>query len=168
GVAPASIGATPTSAPGTAAIPASAPLPAPEELPRVPGLLLIETDSPIRYIYWELAGAGPATPHWIHVVSHTPTGRGGTERRERRIPVQRQLGALRLEGVPRHAVVRPHLTHAPDDARPLVVAGAVRPRSPGANEEFEVRYAPHAHAEPEALAGRARPLLERASPVYWD
>jgi hypothetical protein len=145
----------------------AAPAAAPAPLPSVPGLLLIETDTPIRYIYWELATGEASSLHWIHVVTHTPTGRGDTERRERRFPVQRQLGALRLEGVPRQAVVRAKLTHDPDDARPLVVAGAVRPRSLG-SESFEVRYAPHGKAAPEALAGRARPLLERASPVYWD
>ncbi|HTV24099.1 MAG TPA: hypothetical protein VMG12_35650 [Polyangiaceae bacterium] len=134
-------------------------------LPLAPGLLLIETDSPIRYIYWELTAA--STPHWIHVVTHTPTGGGDTERRERRIPVHRPLGALRIEGVPRQAVVRAKLTHAADDARPLVVAGSVRSVVLG-SESFEVRYAPHAKATPEALAGRARPLLERASAIYWD
>jgi hypothetical protein len=139
---------------------------APEPLPRVPGLLLIETDTPIRYIYWELAAVG--SPHWIHVVTHTPTGRGDTERRERRFPVHRQLGVLRLEGVPRQAVVRAKLTLAADDVCPLVVAGAVRPRSLANGGSFEVRYAPHGHATPEALAGRAKPLLERANPVYWD
>jgi hypothetical protein len=154
---------------GAAAI--SAPLPespaaAPEPLPRVPGLLLIETDTAIRYIYWELAAVG--SPHWIHVVTHTPTGRGDTERRERRFPVHRQLGVLRLEGVPRQAIVRAKLTLAPDDVRPLVVAGAVRPRSLADDASFEVRYAPHGHATPEALAGRAKPLLGRANPVYWD
>jgi hypothetical protein len=152
-------------APASAAAPQSS-APAPELLPRVPGLLLIETDTPIRYIYWELAAVG--SPHWIHVVTHTPTGRGDTERRERRFPVHRQLGVLRLEGVPRQAVVRAKLTLAPDDVRPLVVAGAVRPRSLAGVGSFEVRYAPHGHATPEALAGRAKPLLERANPVYWD
>jgi hypothetical protein len=154
-----SAGADAAAAPGAAAA-------CPSPLPRAPGLLLIETDTPIRYIYWELAAAG--SPHWIHVVTHTPTGRGDTERRERRFPVQRELGALRLEGVPRQAVVRAMLTHAPDDVRPLVVAGAVRPRGPASGDTFEVRYAPHGKAEPEALAGRARPLLERANPIYWD
>jgi hypothetical protein len=150
-------------APGSSTAGAAAA--AAEPLPRVPGLLLIETDTMVRYIYWELAAAG--SPHWIHVVTHTPTGRGDTERRERRFPVYRQLGVLRLEGVPRQAVVRAKLTHAADDVRPLVVAGAVRPRAL-ADGSFEVRYAPHGKATPEALAGRARPLLERANPVYWD
>jgi hypothetical protein len=154
---------------GVAPVSASAPessAAAPQPLPRVPGLLLIETDTAIRYIYWELAAVG--SPHWIHVVTHTPTGRGDTERRERRFPVHRQLGVLRLEGVPRQAVVRAKLTLAPDDVCPLVVAGAVRPRSLPGGASFEVRYAPHGHAAPEALAGRAKPLLERANPVYWD
>jgi hypothetical protein len=148
-----------------AAVPAP-PDATPEPPPRVPGLLLIETDTPVRYIYWELVAAG--APHWIHVVTHTPTGPGATERRERRFPVHRQLGALRLEGVPRQAVVRAKLTGARDDARPLVVAGAVRPRSLANGDSFEVRFAPHGKAAPEALAGRARPLLEGASRVYWD
>jgi hypothetical protein len=154
-------GVTPVSAPAH-----ESSASAPEPLPRVPGLLLIETDTRIRYIYWELAAVG--SPHWIHVVTHTPTGRGDTERRERRFPVHRQLGVLRLEGVPRQAVVRAKLTLAPDDVCPLVVAGAVRPRSPASGGSFEVRYAPHGHAPPEALAGRAKPLLERANSVYWD
>jgi hypothetical protein len=149
-------------------LPLAAPAPPqPSALPpQVPGLVLIETDTPIRYVYWELATSGLGTPHWIHVVSHTPTARGDTERHERRFPVHRQLGALRLEGVPRQAVLRARLTHA-NDAHPIVVAGAVRPCAPGA-EPFEIRYTPHASAKPEALASRAQPLLERASPVYWD
>jgi hypothetical protein len=146
-----------------------APVPPPEPsaaLPHVPGLVLIETDTPIRYLYWELAASSPGAPHWIHVVSHTPTARGGTERRERRFPVHRPLGALRLEGVPPEAVVRARLTDA-NDTRLLVVAGAVRPRAPGAGP-FEISYTPHPRARPEALATRAQPLLELASAVYWD
>jgi hypothetical protein len=136
-------------------------------LPQVPGLVLIETGTPIRYVYWELATAGlGAPPHWIHIVSHTATAHGNTERHERHFPVHRQLGALRLEGVPPQAVVRARLTQT-NDSRPLVVAGAVRPRAPGA-EPFEIRYSPQPSAKPETLASRAQPLLERASPVYWD
>jgi hypothetical protein len=148
--------------------PPAAPAPPPPSapVPQVPGLVLIETDTPIRYVYWELATSGLGTPHWIHVVSHTPTPGGDTERHERHFPVHRQLGALRLEGVPPQAVLRARLTHA-NDAHPLVVAGAVRPRAPGA-EPFEIRYTPHPSAKPEALASRAQALLERASPVYWD
>jgi hypothetical protein len=135
-------------------------------LPHVPGLVLIETDTAVRYVYWELAAASLGAPHWIHVVSHTPTPHGDSERHERHFPVHRQLGALRLEGVPLHAIVRARLTLA-NDGRPLVVAGAVRPRAPGAGP-FEIRYTPHPSAKPEALATRAQPLLERASAVYWD
>jgi hypothetical protein len=159
-------GVAPVVAPAAEPSAAGAGAAAPAPLPSVPGLLLIETDTPVRYIYWELAA--PGSPHWIHVVTHTPTGRGDTERCERRFPVHRQLGVLRLEGVPRQAVVRAKLTHAPDDVRPLVVAGAVRPLSLAGGDSFEVRYAPHGKAAPEALAGRAKPLLERANPIYWD
>jgi hypothetical protein len=133
-------------------------------LPRVPGLVLIETGTPVRYVYWELADANLGAPHWIHVVSHTPTARGDTERHERRFPVHRRLGVLRLEGVPARAVLRARLTGT-SDSRPLVVAGAVRPREAG---PFEIRFSPHPNAKPDALATRAQPLLERASPVYWD
>lgn len=157
--------ALPSSPRPTAAI--SPPEP-PTPLPRVPGLLLIETDTPVRYVYWELSATGLGSPHWIHVVTHTPTGHGDTERRERAFPVHRELGALRLEGVPRQAVVRAKLTHRPNDAQPLVVAGSVRPHARGGGEAFEVRYAPYAKAKPEALASRAEALLDRASPVYWD
>jgi hypothetical protein len=135
-------------------------------LPHVPGLVLIETDTAIRYVYWELAASALGAPHWIHVVSHTPTPHGDTERHERRFPVHRRLGALRLEGIPPQAIVRARLTGA-NDSRPLVVAGAVRPQRPGAGP-FEIRYTPHPSAKPEALATRAQPLLERASAVYWD
>jgi hypothetical protein len=104
--------------------------------------------------------------HWVHIVTHTPN-RGGIERLERRFPIQNPLGALRLEGVPAHAVVRARLTQEANDARSLVVAGSVKPRARGA-QSFEIRYIPHAHSRPEALATRAQPLLERASPIYWD
>lgn len=143
---------------------ALAPSPLP---PKLPGLVLIETDTPVRYLYWELAASGVGAVHWIHIVTHTPGRRGPSERHERRYPVQRQLGALRLEGVPAHAVVRARLTQQPDDPRALVVAGSVKPRAPGA-APFEVRFSPHIGAKPEALATRAQPLLERASPIYWD
>jgi hypothetical protein len=61
-------------------------------------------------------------------------------------------------------VLRARLTDS-SDGRPLVVAGAVRPREAG---PFEVRFSPHPSAKPDALATRAQPLLEGASPVYWD
>jgi len=134
-------------------------------LPARPGLVLIETDSPIRYLYWEVAAAGLSSRFWIHVVAHVP-GAAGTERRERRFPVYRQRGALRLEGVPARAVVRARLTADTDDTRSLVVAGAVR--QPPAGGAYQPSFAPFAAAHPEQIAQRASALLERASPVYWD
>jgi hypothetical protein len=151
---------------GVDPLPVAAPLPPSPPAPKVAGLVLIETDTPVRYLYWELAASGMGAMHWIHIVTHTPH-RGGIERHERRFPIHRQLGVIRLEGVPAGAVVRARLTQDADDARPLVVAGTVKPRARGA-QAFEVRYTPHAHSRPEALATRAQPLLERASPVYWD
>jgi hypothetical protein len=151
---------------GVEPLPVAAPLPPSPPAPKVPGLVLIETDTPLRYLYWELAASGVGAMHWLHIVTHTPN-RGGIERHERRFPIQQPLGALRLEGVPAHAVMRARLTRDADDARAVVVAGAVKPRTLGA-PSFEIRYIPHAHSSPEALATRAQSLLERASPVYWD
>jgi hypothetical protein len=132
--------------------------------PSTHGLVVIETDSPVRFVYWELVTAG--SPHWIHVVTHTPNPHGAALRRERRFPVQQQLGALRLEGVPRGAIVRAWLTRGAEaDARALVVASAVRPTG---GEAFEVRFTPHGRQNPAPIASRARPALDRASPVYWD
>jgi hypothetical protein len=141
--------------------------PPPVRLPTTPGLVLIETDSPTRYLYWEVAAAGLATRFWIHVVIHTPNPRGEAERRERRFPIFRQQGALRLEGLPARAVVRAKLTGDADESRTLAVAGAVKLASVSA-AAFQSNDAPHAAARPEQAAGRAAPLLERASPVYWD
>ena len=132
--------------------------------PSAHGLVVIETDSPVRFVYWELVSAG--SPHWIHVVTHTPNPHGAALRRERRFPVQQHLGALRLEGVPRAAIVRAWLTRGAEaDARALVVASAVRPTQ---GEAFEVRFTPHGRQNPAPIASRARPALDRASPVYWD
>ena len=137
------------------------PLPPP---PSAHGLVVIETDSPVRFVYWELVTAG--SPHWIHVVTHTPNPHGAALRRERCFPVQQHLGALRLEGVPRAAIVRAWLTRGAEaDARALVVASAVRPTG---GEAFEVRFTPHGRQNPAPIASRARPALDRASPVYWD
>jgi hypothetical protein len=154
----------PSVANGTA--PANEP-PAPP-LPEAPGLVLIETDSPTRYLYWEVAAAGLNSRFWIHVVTHVAGAHGEAERRERRFPVYRQQGVLRLEGVPARAVVRARLTRDADDTRSVVVAGAVKQQAPGASSVYHASYAPFAAARPELIAERAAALLDRASPVYWD
>jgi hypothetical protein len=140
--------------------------PPPPPLPEAPGLVLIETDSPTRYLYWEVAAAGAGSRFWIHVVTHVPGAHGEAERRERRFPVYRQQGALRLEGVPARAVVRARLTRDADETRSVVVAGAVKQQAAGSS--YHASYAPFAAANPELIAQRAAALLERASPVYWD
>lgn len=132
-----------------------------EVLPEVPGLVLIEAERS-QYLYWEL-GSSSAAPCWLHVVSHTPVVDGHTERRERRFPVQQRSGALRIEGVPAHAVVRAKLSRDPD-GRPVAVAGAVRSH----DATFDIQFCPHPRAPLEAIARRAEPVLARATPVYWD
>lgn len=156
--------------------PASSPLSPPEAKPAAAvspsstGLVVIETGAPTAYLYWELATPSEPeltnTPCWLSVVTHTPT-QNGSERRERRIPVFRSAGALRLEGVPTHAIVRAKLAReqAPE-ARPLAVASTVRAASLTL-ADLELRFTPHARANPQALARRAAPHLDSASAVYW-
>lgn len=158
--------------------PVSGPLAAPEEKPleravvspSSPGLVVIETASPTAYVYWEIATPRDPelanTPCWISVVAHTPT-QHGSERRERRIPVFHSAGALRLEGVPRQAILRAKLAREQTpDARPIAVASIVRASSL-ALANLEPRFTPHARAHPQALAQRAAPHLDSASAVYW-
>jgi tetratricopeptide repeat protein len=152
-------------APGESAAGAASPPEPP--MPDAPGLLLIETDSVLRYLYWELGNRAAAATHWITVVSHAPAADGLSERRERQFPVHQRRGALRLEGVPRGAIIRAKLSPAAESERPLVVAASVRPGA-ASGADYEIRYAPHARLQPEAIALRARPVLERAFPVYWD
>jgi hypothetical protein len=139
--------------------------------PHSPQLLVIETDTPTAYVYWELARAKTnglsADPYWICVVTHTPT-HVGSERQERRFPVHRARGALRLEGVPRHAVVRAALTRG-DAANfsPLVVAGSVRTQQGLSPDAVEARFVPHPRANPLSVASRAVAQLEDASAVAW-
>jgi hypothetical protein len=147
--------------------PPRAASPAEPPMPDAPGLLLIETDSLLRYLYWELGNRASATTHWITVVTHAPGADGHSERRERQFPVHQKRGALRLEGVPRGAIIRAKLSPAPASERPLVVAASVRPRA-ASSADFEIRYTPHAQLHPEAIALRARPSLERALAIYWD
>ena len=168
----------PSEPPPPEAAPASSPLapsaqkpaPAPTVSPRSPGLVVIETDAANAYLYWEIATPNEPelanTPCWISVVTHTPT-QHGSERRERLIPVFRSAGALRLEGVPRQAILRAKL--APEqtpDARPLAVASTVRASSLTLTD-LQPRFTPHARENPQALARRAAPHLENASAVYW-
>ena len=134
---------------------------APEPQIHTPGLILIEAERSERYLYWELSATD--SPCWLHIVSHTPTARGHAERRERRFPVQQRRGAVCIQGLPASAVLRAKLSQEPD-GKPIVVAGAVRTR----DAAFEVRFSPHPHAALDAIAERARPALQRATPVYWD
>ena len=161
----------PASLPGpeSAAAPPSADVSAPLE-PRPAGLLLIETGEPSRYLYWELAR--PSAPgngleaHWISVVAHTPRG-AGSERSEKRFPVLRGSGAVRLEGLSPLAVVRAKLSRGDaEDAIPLVVAGSVWARASAALDSAETRFSPHAGVEPAALATRAAEHLAAAAPIY--
>jgi hypothetical protein len=139
---------------------------------RPAGLVLIETNEPCKYLYWELASPPPAVngngaePHWVCVVSYTPR-ETGSERRERRFPVQHIMGAVRLEGLEPHAVVRAKLSRgeAPE-APPLVVAGSVWAREVTALDRAEPRFVPHAAAQPGALAARAADHLADAAPIY--
>jgi hypothetical protein len=154
--------AVPRSATGAEPPSVAAPPSAPEALVAVPGLVLIESEQRQRFLYWELGAAGSGAC-WLHVVSHTPAADGHTERRERRFLVQQRCGALRIEGVPRDAVVRAKLSEDPD-GRPVAVAGAVR----SFDAELEIQFCPHPRAPLEAIARRAQPVLARATPLYWD
>jgi hypothetical protein len=160
-----------------AAAPAAAVEPA-----RTPGLVLIETSEPGAYLYWELAtpalangasnGNGHGEAHWVCVVAHVPRS-AGSERREYRFPVLRAAGAVRMEGLPRHAVVRAKLTRgeAPE-APPLVVAGSVRVGCTAggcdlsALKHAEPAFLPHPAADPATLAQRAATHLASAVPLY--
>jgi hypothetical protein len=139
--------------------------------PHSPQLLVIETDTPTAYVYWELAKPktnGLSTdPYWICVVTHTPAS-AGSDRQERRFPVHRARGALRLEGVPRDAVVRAALTRG-DAANfaPVVVAGSVRAQKGLSPDAVEARFLPHPRANPLSIARRAVAQLEDASSVAW-
>jgi hypothetical protein len=155
---------SPASLPGPASTGVSAPLE-----PRPAALVLIETGEPGRYLYWELArpsANGNPDPHWISVVTHTPRG-AGSERSEKRFPVLRGSGAVRLEGLSPLAVVRAKLSRgdAPD-ALPLVVASSVWARECTALASAEPRFLPHPKAEPATLAARAAEHLADAASIY--
>jgi hypothetical protein len=156
--------------------------------PRPTGLVLIETSEPSAYLYWELAvpalanglsnGNGASNgngveSHWLCVVAHAPRG-AGSERREYRFPVQRAAGAVRIEGLPRYAVVRAKLTRGPaPEAAPLVVAGSVRVEctadgcSGSALTQAQPGFLPHPAADPASLAARAADHLASAAPLYY-
>jgi len=138
--------------------------------PRPAGLVLIETGEHRRYLYWELArpsasGNGPE-PHWISVVAHTPRG-AGSERSEKRFPVLRGSGAVRLEGLSPLAVVRAKLSRGDADAVPLVVACSVWARARAALASAEPRFSPlPGDTQPAVLAARAADYLAGAAPIY--
>jgi hypothetical protein len=160
-----------------------APVPAVSAViePRSAGLVVIETNEPSTYLYWELASPAPAgngEPHWLCVVTHTAHS-AGSARRELRWPVYRLSGALRIEGLPPHAIVRAKLSRgAAPEAPPLVVAGVVRASETQALERAELRFVPqaavpqaavppYAALPPAALAARAADHLASAAPVYY-
>jgi hypothetical protein len=148
--------------------------------------VLIETSEPNAYLYWELAipalandvsngtsNGNGVDSHWLCVVAHAPRG-AGSERREYRFPVQRAAGAVRIEGLPRYAVVRAKLTRGPAlEAAPLVVAGSVRVActadgcSGSALTQAQPGFLPHPAADPAALAARAADHLASAAPLYY-
>jgi hypothetical protein len=144
--------------------------PASEPEPRPAGLVLIETREAGIYLYWELASPSAKAngdPHWVSVVTHAPRG-SRCERREQRFSVQRSTGAVRLEGLPRHAVVRAKLTRGDSvEAPPLVVAGSVWARELGALERAEARFLPDPGSDPAPLAARAAAHLANAAPLYY-
>jgi hypothetical protein len=138
--------------------------PPPERQPRAPELIILETDAAVAYVYWELPWpqTGSASdPHWIWVVAHTPTS-SGCDREERRYPITNESGALRVEGLPKSAIVRAKLTRdAEPSSRPLAVASSVRGSS------LESRFTPHSRANPKLLANRALSRVDTAGAAYW-
>ncbi len=140
------------------------------ELPTAPGLVLIE-ETPQAYLYWELVTADTSAndsngPHWISIVTHTPNG-AGCVREERQFPVHAPMGALRLEGLPRRAVVRARLSRqrAPE-SKPLVVAACVSRQREAEPNTWVARFVPHSSFDP-TLSDRALQRLPAAKSVYW-
>ena len=175
--------AVPVPAPAAAA-PAPAERPARvvprREPPRPPAaeLVLIETDAAATYLYWELSASvpQPVPPEQcsLLVVAHTPAP-SGAQRVERRLSVTAASGALRLVGLPEHAVLRALLTregatHAQNGAaasKPLAVAGAVRAQEPPRDPAVKVTFSPTRAQNPADLAVRAIDRLAEASPIHW-
>jgi tetratricopeptide (TPR) repeat protein len=138
------------------------------DAPRANGLVLIETGAAGLYLYWELgpsaAAEGSAEPHWVWVVSHAPH-REGSRRRERRFPVHHSSGAVHLEGMAAHAVVRAKLTRSDvAEAPALAVAGLVWAAEPAQLANAEARFLPYPAADPGSLAARAGASLANAGP----
>jgi len=136
-----------------------------------PQLLVIETNTPTAYLYWELGtspgAASTADPHWISVVVHSPHG-AGTQRQQRSFPVSRATGALRLQGLPHAAVVRAKLTREGSaTARPLAVASNVRSEEPPTRTRLDPSFNPGARSNARGLANHAIDHLARASAAYW-
>jgi len=136
--------------------------------PRGHGLVLIDTAAGL-YLYWELALPAPveggAEPHWVWVVSHAPH-RDGSRRRERRFPVHHASGAVHLEGMAKHAVVRAKLTRSDAPEAPaLAVAGLVWAAEANRLANVEARFLPYPSADPGSLAARAGASLAIAAPL---
>jgi hypothetical protein len=163
--------------PKRAAAPRFVPRPAAAEL------VLIETDAPAAYVYWELS----ATPSLalspeqcsLLLVAYTPQATGA-QRVERRLSLTSTSGALRLTGLPEHAVLRALLTrdsaaqpgnsHAQNGAaapKPLAVAGAVRAQEPPRDPAIHVLFCPSRHHNPADVAVRAIDHLAQASSLAW-
>jgi hypothetical protein len=134
--------------------------------PQANGLVLIETGAAGLYLYWELGPSAPASgsgePHWVWVVSHAPH-REGSRRRERRFPVHHTSGAVQLEGMAAHAVVRAKLTRSDAAEAPaLAVAGLVWAAEPAQLANAQARFLPYPAADPGSLAARAGASLAKA------
>lgn len=136
-----------------------------------PQLIVIETNTPTAYLYWELGispgAASAADPHWISVVVHSPNG-AGSRRQQRSFPVSRATGALRLLGLPPAAVVRAKLTReSTAAARPLAIASNVRSEEPPTRTRLDPGFNPLAQPSARGLANHAIDHLARASAAYW-
>jgi hypothetical protein len=164
--------ATPTDAKPVAQCAAEAELPAAEALPTAPTvehphLVLLETgaSSSAReaYLYWEFGGSAASAS--ARVVSHSPA-LSGAKRQERWFDLNGQQGALKLDGVPRGAVLRAMLASPRGhSATPLAVAGCVIAPAPGAG--LELCFSPYDSATPMEVAGRAIDQLASARAVAW-
>jgi hypothetical protein len=175
--------ASPAPAPEPAPAPSSRwarSSPTPREAPRpvAAELVLIQTDAPAAYVYWELSPTAPqpVTPEQcsLLLVAHTPRP-AGAERIERRLSLSASSGALRLTGLPERAVLRALLTreaasHAQNGAaapKPLAVAGAVRAQEPPREPAIQVLFCPSRRHNPADVAVRAIDHLANATSVAW-
>jgi hypothetical protein len=141
-------------------------------------LVLIETDAPAAYLYWELAATArqPVAPEQcaLFVVTYAPRC-AGAERVERRLAINARSGLVRLTGLPADAVVRARLTslgnaqaqNGAASPKALAVAGSVRAHEPPLDPAIRVVYCPSRRHNPADLAVRAIERLAEATTVPW-